>query len=545
MSLTAPNLGSPFTSISPKLNETIISNLTSQNICNMTPVQEGTIPLLLGNKDVVVEAVTGSGKTLAYLIPVIERIKANHLSGIVIAPTRELGEQIYKVFESLTIGLNIQGLLLTGNNKLEKDKKEIKNKTINVIIGTPGRVFEILNSGLLKTKELEVLVLDEADRLLELGFYNILNSILKLIPKQRRTGLFSATMTDDLSELVRLGLRNPVKVVVKVNVKNQLSNNQQRIPDKLEIEYIKLNFKDKLSTMINYIQQSQFNKFIIYFATCYQVDYYFKLLKLLPELIDYELVSLHGKMEVKRRNIVYNKYIALNDLQKSILLTTDVASRGLDIPYVDCVIQYDLPVDPKQFSHRCGRTARNGESGNALFFLKFGTEELYPDFLKVRKIPTTELKIQTNEEKSNKLFEELRNKMLEDRELIEKSAQSFVAYVKAYSNHQASYIFRIKELDFEDLAYSFCLLRLPAMPELKNKKFNYPEIKIDLKTISYKNSQLEKNRLNNVKKMQTPVKPETSKKQKSAPWSNTKDKSEKKIKRKENALKKAKLQLEN
>lgn len=214
-------------SLEPKLSSEILDAVSTMGFVEMTPVQSGAIPLFMKNKDVVVEAVTGSGKTLSFLIPILEKIHrrsrklaASEVGAIVISPTRELATQIAKVlaeFEPYFQNIKHQ-LLIGGETSLEEDMAAFQELHPDILVGTPGRLEDMLSqkrSGV-NVKELEVLVLDEADRLLDMGFSASLNKIMSLLPKQRRTGLFSATMTDGLHELVRAGLRNPVRVVVKV-----------------------------------------------------------------------------------------------------------------------------------------------------------------------------------------------------------------------------------------------------------------------------------------------------------------------------------------
>lgn len=235
--------------LTPALADWILDAINSNGWgARMTPVQAATIPLFRRNVDVVVEAVTGSGKTLSYLIPVIDKIlradesqKQHHVSAIIVSPTRELANQIYDVLTTQILPFHppsaeilpllkddeekrtiksepviVPQLLIAGLTKPRADLSFFVRKSPNVIIATPGRLAELLSSPLVKTSNLEVLVMDEADRLLDLGFKPQLNTILGLLPKQRRTGLFSASMSEAVSELIRAGLRNPQRIAVTV-----------------------------------------------------------------------------------------------------------------------------------------------------------------------------------------------------------------------------------------------------------------------------------------------------------------------------------------
>lgn len=235
--------------LTPPLADWILDAINSNGWgARMTPVQAATIPLFRRNVDVVVEAVTGSGKTLSYLIPVIDKIlkaddslKPHNVTAIIVSPTRELANQIYDVLTTQILPFHppsaeilpllkgedekrtlkkepvvVPQLLIAGLTKPRADLSFFVRKSPNLIIATPGRLAELLSSPLVKTSNLEVLVMDEADRLLDLGFKPQLNTILGYLPKQRRTGLFSASMSEAVSELIRTGLRNPQRIAVTV-----------------------------------------------------------------------------------------------------------------------------------------------------------------------------------------------------------------------------------------------------------------------------------------------------------------------------------------
>ncbi|RHZ51061.1 hypothetical protein Glove_485g20 [Diversispora epigaea] len=524
-------------SLEPSLSPFILESLTTMGFSEMTPVQASTIPLFMKNKDVVVEAVTGSGKTLAFVIPIIEKLvcrgkqlKINEIGALVVTPTRELAQQIYEVFSIFLHDPNmplLKHLLITGgNNSVHEDIKHFKDLGPDILIGTPGRLHELIvgrgnDKSLVNTKALEILVLDEADRLLDMGFSQKLNNIIAHLPKQRRTGLFSATMTDGLTEVVRAGLRNPVKVVVKVE--NIISKNEQRTPASLHIGYIICEPNQKLSQLLRIISRETIaKKYIVYFATCACVDYFYKILSKLPQLNGTSIYSLHGQMVTKRRTATYQAFVNLPSASAALLLCTDVAARGLDVPDIDCVIQMDPPQDPKAFAHRCGRTARAGKEGKAYLLLGSGCEEVYVNFLKIRKIPlrlqqyllpdgteftTTKsssfssfadnndslIPIVDNE--NDILLNQIRNIVLTDRDLYDKGIKAFVSYIRFYSKHEASYIFRSKDLDLGKVAKGFCLLRLPKMPELKATKINFEEVLVDMDQYKYADKEREKKRL--------------------------------------------------
>ncbi|CAL1705033.1 unnamed protein product [Somion occarium] len=508
----------------------------------MTPVQASTIPLFLQNKDVVVEAVTGSGKTLAFVIPVLEKLirresklRKNEIGALVISPTRELANQIHSVFNlflssqpSLSRSssptsddneLNREYpeplLLVSSDDSPAEDIQRFLSTGADIVIGTPGRVEEFLlgkGKDVVNVKELEVLVLDEADRLLDLGFQTALTRILRHLPKQRRTGLFSATMTDAdaISELVRVGLRNPARVVVKVQTKKSRKGKEvdksfggdiieeRRIPANLQNYYMSCQVSEKLiqlSRVIRHETSTQdSSRFIVYFATCACVDYFYRVLPLLLPS-ESTLYSLHGHLQpgTRTRTLASFTNSVCTPSSPSILLATDVAARGLDLPDVDVVVQFDPPSDPKAFSHRCGRTARAGRSGRAWAML-VGRERDYVDFMAVRKIPLKERQSFSKDGSS---------KDEDDVDDVE-AVRAFVSFVRAYSKHEASYIFRLTDLDLVGLAKCFGLLRLPRMPELRNVDISdWQDADVDWDNYAYTDKAREAKRLAEAKKQKT------------------------------------------
>ncbi|KAL8908175.1 MAG: hypothetical protein Q9171_005559 [Xanthocarpia ochracea] len=541
--------------LTPPLAEWIIDAVDSMGFKRMTPVQASTIPLFMTHKDVVVEAVTGSGKTLAFVIPIIERllrlddpIKKHHVGAIVISPTRELATQIYNVLRSLLAfhGPSVAALkapdedsdteavleppsipakaeikvvpqlLVGGDTTTAQDLSNFLHHSPNLLISTPGRLLELLSSPHVHCPQssFEVLVLDEADRLLDLGFKDDLQKILSRLPKQRRTGLFSASVSEAVDQIVRVGLRNPVKVVVKV--KGAKNAEDQRTPASLSMNYNTCPASHKLPTVSNLLQSLEPttpNKTIIYLSTCAAVDYFQYILPAILPSIEgqsFALVPLHGKHPPKVRQKNFAAFS--NSALPSILLTTDLAARGLDIPQVDLVIQIDPPSDPKVFLHRCGRAGRAGRKGASVILLQPGREEDYISFLEVRKTPVSPLSLRslpTTENDATKTAQKIREVVLTDRALHDKAQRAFVSWVKAYSKHQASSIFRISDLDWEDLGKAWGLLKLPKMPELKkwegDRSLGVP---IDFSTYAYKDKKRELLRIEQAQQKRDSVLPE-------------------------------------
>ncbi|XP_060675610.1 DEAD-box ATP-dependent RNA helicase 18 isoform X2 [Ziziphus jujuba] len=443
-----------FSDLKPPLSEPVFEALAQGGFEFCTPVQAATIPLLCSFKDVAVDAATGSGKTLAFVVPIVEILrrastapKLHQVMGVVISPTRELSSQIYNVAQPFVSTLsNFKSVLLVGGAEVKADVKKIEEEGANLLIGTPGRLYDIMErmEGL-DFRNLEILILDEADRLLDMGFQKQISSIISRLPKLRRTGLFSATQTEAVEELSKAGLRNPVRVEVRAETKsdNNLASLQQssssKTPSGLHLEYLECEGDKKPSQLVDLLIKNRDKKIIIYFMTCACVDYWGLVLQRLACLEGFSLISLHGKMKQTAREKALASFTSLSS---GILLCTDVAARGLDIPGVDCIVQYDPPQDPNVFIHRVGRTARMGRQGSAIVFL-LPKEEAYVEFLHLRRVPLQERKFSDD---APDVVPQIRSAAKKDRDVMEKGLRAFVSYVRAYKEHHCSYIFRCLSL---------------------------------------------------------------------------------------------------
>ncbi|KAL3155393.1 hypothetical protein ABBQ38_010952 [Trebouxia sp. C0009 RCD-2024] len=504
--------------------------LQQLNLTTPTPVQTVVIPLFTGHQDVAVEACTGSGKTLSFVIPVTERLRSleeallpHQVGFIIVSPTRELAGQIHNVAQPFLNSVpGVSSLLLVGGTDPAADAKEFAARGAQVLIGTPGRLLDVMQrSSLMTLKRFEVLVLDEADRLLDMGFRVQLDSIMKMLPKQRRTGLFSATQTEAVEQLARAGLRNAVKVCVDVAESNTHSQqhqqqqhkhsaqmpqpaSMQRTPSSLQIEYQTCDHIQKVQQLVSLIQEHCNEKVIVYFLTCASVDFFSAALTQLPQMASARLHALHGKMKQQAREATMTAY---STGTAGCLLCTDVAARGLDIPDVQYIIQYDPPQDPSTFVHRVGRTARMGRAGKALVML-LPHETPYIDFLRLRKACFSLLTYKPNHKvpmkeapppaegsgKAHLLFRQLSE---QDRDVMDKGVKAFVSHIRAYKEHQCRFIFRLADMDLAQLATAFGLLQLPKMPELKKARQraqSFQASQVPPQSVKFKNKAREKQR---------------------------------------------------
>lgn len=372
--------------LEPPLSRGCLEVLRTMEFHLMTPVQSATIPYFMKNKDVAVEAVTGSGKTLAFVLPTVEILtrrsqawSSKETGAMVLTPTRELATQIAGVFENFLKQPSLNLVLLIGGRDIQTDIERINSKGAHVVVATPGRLIDLLSRQdcnlAISLRSLEILVLDEADRLLELGFEQSINTALSYCPKQRRTGLFSATLNQDVKALIRTGMRNPVTITVK---DKKTASDKAPTPMSLSNYYLVCEPEEKMSKLLGILKKLSDKKVIVFFATCASVGYFLTIAKrLVPELT---VFAIHGKMHKKRQQI----FAEFSVCSHAILMCTDVMARGVDFPGVHWVVQFDPPSSTKAFVHRCGRTARMGKQGQALVML-LPSESSYVEFLSVNQ----------------------------------------------------------------------------------------------------------------------------------------------------------------
>ncbi|GAB5578977.1 ATP-dependent RNA helicase DDX55 isoform X1 [Prionailurus iriomotensis] len=523
-------------SLPMRLHPRVLGALRELGFPYMTPVQSATIPLFMKNKDVAAEAVTGSGKTLAFVIPILEillrreeKLKKHQVGALIITPTRELAIQIDEVLAHFTKPFpQFSQILWIGGRNPGEDVERFKEQGGNIIVATPGRLEDMFRrkaEGLdlaSCVRSLDVLVLDEADRLLDMGFEASINTILEFLPKQRRTGLFSATQTQEVESLVRAGLRNPVRISVKE--KGVAASSTQKTPSRLKNYYMVCKADEKFNQLVYFLRNHKQEKHLIFFSTCACVEYYGKALESLVKGV--KIMCIHGKMKHKRNKI----FMEFRKLQSGILVCTDVMARGIDIPEVNWVLQYDPPSSASAFVHRCGRTARIGHGGSALVFL-LPMEESYVSFLEInQKCPLQEMQLQKN---TGDLLPKLKSMALADRAVFEKGMKAFVSYVQAYAKHECGLIFRLKDLDFASLARGFALLRMPKMPELRGKQFpDFVPADVNTDTIPFKDKIREKQRQKLLEQQRKEKRENEGRKKfiKNKAWSKQKAKKEKKKK---------------
>jgi len=328
-----------------------------------TEIQLQAIPEAMTGRDIIGLAETGSGKTGAFAIPIISSLLENpqRLYAVVLAPTRELAFQINEVFEALGSRIGLHTACIVGGIDMISQAIALAKKP-HIIVATPGRLVDHLtNTKGFSLRTLKYLVMDEADRMLSMDFEEEINNILAVIPAERKTFLFSATMTSKVAKLQKASLVNPVKVEV---------SNKFQTPKTLVQQYLFIPAKYKDCYLAYVLDEFKGQTAIIFAATCNNA----LRVTLLLRNLGFQAVCLHGQLSQPKRLGALNKFKAG---QRNILVATDVASRGLDIPNVDLVINFDIPAQGKDYVHRVGRTARAGKSGRSIAFVTQYDVEAY------------------------------------------------------------------------------------------------------------------------------------------------------------------------
>ncbi len=336
------------------LDPLLKANIASRGYATPTPIQDGVIPHMLLGKDVVGIANTGTGKTAAFLIPLIQKVnRAPKESVLILVPTRELALQINEELRSFVRGMRVHSLVCVGGVSIRPQLRQLHQHN-QFIIGTPGRIKDLIERKALKMTSFASVVLDEADRMLDMGFINDMRYVMSLVPKTRQTLFFSATMSPDVSRLVDEFLREPVKISVK-------TGDTARSVDQ---DVIKLKTGEaKIQVLEGLLKQAGFDKVLIFGRTKHGVE------RLASDLVKrgIKAESIHGNKNHNRRQKALGLF---KDDHVQVLVATDVAARGLDISGVSHVINYDIPATYEDYVHRIGRTGRGGKRGQALTFVE-------------------------------------------------------------------------------------------------------------------------------------------------------------------------------
>jgi len=334
------------------LDHRLLKTLAYSGISAPTPIQDQVIPKIMDGHDVIGLAETGTGKTAAFLLPLIHKTaKDNKNLTLIMAPTRELALQINEELKKLTKGLNLSSTTCVGGMNIHPQIRSL-HRLNHFIIGTPGRIQDLMKRGDLKPAKVTCVVLDEADRMLDMGFINDMRNILGEIPKSRHTLFFSATMNDSAKALVHDFMNKPVTISVK----------QKDVIDNIKQNVVKYSHNNKFETLIAMLKKPEYKKVIIFGSMKHSVK------KLTTDLISHGIKSesIHGNKSHSQRQ---RTLVAFKNGDAKVLVATDVAARGIHVDNVSHVINYDLPGSFEDYVHRIGRTGRAEKRGIALTFI--------------------------------------------------------------------------------------------------------------------------------------------------------------------------------
>ena len=352
------------------LDETLIEGIESSGYENATPIQEKVIPIILSGKDIIASAQTGTGKTAAFVLPIIHKLISSrsdeHINALIIVPTRELAVQIAQHLEGFCYFTSISSIAVYGGGDgfNFSTEKQALSRGADIVVCTPGRMIAHLNMGYVKLAGLQFLVLDEADRMLDMGFYDDIMKIISFLPEKRQNLLFSATMPSKIRELAKKILHQPEEINIAIS----------KPPAKIVQEAFVVYDKQKIPLVKWLLQSKEFNSILIFCSRKQAVKDLTRELK----RNRFSAEEIHSDLEQQNREQVLSDF---KNRKIKILVATDILSRGIDIDNIDLVINYDVPNDGEDYIHRIGRTARAETDGIAITFIgekeqnKFSTIE--------------------------------------------------------------------------------------------------------------------------------------------------------------------------
>jgi ATP-dependent RNA helicase RhlE len=350
------------------LDQKLVQAVKAEGYTTPTPIQVQAIPFVLQGRDVLGCAQTGTGKTAAFALPTLQRLAASTPAGtpkircLVVTPTRELATQVAESFETYGRGLDLYVTVIFGGVGQDKQVRELR-QGVDILVATPGRLLDLMNQRLVSLQAVEVLVLDEADRMLDMGFIHDVKKILTALPTQRQTLFFSATMPDEIQSLVRSILKNPARVAVA-----PVSSTAERV----EQQVFFVHSGDKRSLLVKLLEDPSVTRALVFTQMKHVANRVMEHL----EKAGVSAAAIHGNKSQSARERALEGFKAGS---VRVLVATDVAARGIDVEQISHVINYDLPNVPETYVHRIGRTARAGKSGEAWSFCEEGEAR---DFLR-------------------------------------------------------------------------------------------------------------------------------------------------------------------
>jgi ATP-dependent RNA helicase DeaD len=356
------------------LKPEIIRALDEAKYFEMFPIQEGAIKPLLEGRDVIGQAHTGSGKTAAFSLPLIQKLDGTkpYVQSLVVVPTRELALQVTDEFNKLAKYTGVKAFPIYGGQAITPQIERLSKRTPQVVVATPGRLIDHIERETIELSDVRTVILDEADRMLDMGFIEDVDYILKHLPTGSQTALFSATMPQEIVRLSQRYMDNPVEVLIDTD-EISLETIEQR--------YALVDDRDKFAALVEYIKRNKISSGIIFCSTKFKTQR----LSERMQAAGFRAAPIHGDLSQNQREHAMRNF---RSGHVELLIATDVAARGIDVPKVSHVINYEVPQDPLTYFHRIGRTARAGKTGSAMTFVS-GAE--YPDFRRITGMTEVEI----------------------------------------------------------------------------------------------------------------------------------------------------------
>lgn len=441
------------------LSQKTKDGLRKAGFTEMSEIQRAALPHALCGRDILGAAKTGSGKTLAFVIPLIEKLYRERwgpedgVGCIILSPTNDLAGQIFEVIKKVGQFHNFSGGVIVGKRKGIEIEKERVN-SLNILVCTPGRLVQHFNeTANFDCSQLQLLVLDEADQILDHGFRNQVDAIISQIPKVRQTLLFSATQTKSVKDLARVSLRDPEYISVHEEARTAT-------PDTLEQYAMIVPLEQKLNMLWSFIKRHLNSKTIVFLSSVKQVKFVYEIFKKLRPGIP--LKCMHGRM----KHVVQQAIVADFNEATSVLFSTDITSRGLDIKNVDWVVQVDCPENIDNYIHRVGRTARYNKKGKSLIFLCPEEEAM------LEKLKATESKIpihirKPKAEQLEQISQSIASVLVKFPNLQELGKRAFVTYLKAVYLQKDKKVFNLSRFSAEQFAAYAASLGLPVTPKIR------------------------------------------------------------------------------